>query len=336
MNPEAHERRVLLATWVYAHHNPGSGYAQLCHHLDARCLRSSDLALTRAPEGSLRWNVGRKLFDGQIFCAAMSSDLVHFLYAENHLRLLYASIRTLRVKRVGTVHLPLDYYSLPRSVAALACLDGIVTLTSGQADEVRAHLPDKQVRFIPHGCIMDHPYGRPDAHREATTFNVAVVGSNYRDWDTLTSVLRHASEGHADWRFHLVGLPPDRRNKYGAMRNAVVHNRLAEPDYYDILNRSHALFMPLTFATANNALLEAHSVGLPSVCTDLPAVRDYAVSTTRLFRSQEEAMERLRALAEQAGSDRILERTTTAREGAAFDWPAIARQVRAFHDALVA
>jgi len=39
--------------------------------------------------------------------------------------------------------------------------------------------------------------------------------------------------------------------------------------------RAHLLFLPLLDAWANNALLEAMSMGLPAVVTDLPAVREY-------------------------------------------------------------
>ncbi|MFH0908146.1 MAG: glycosyltransferase family 4 protein [bacterium] len=321
--------KLLLAAWMYPHHNASSGYGQLCRFVDAACIRSTDVALAQAPEGSLRWQFGRKWFDARILMAAARSDLVHFLYAENHLRLLFAAARCLhpRVKLVGTVHLPLDYYSLPHSIAALQKLDGIITLTSGQADEVHGHLPDKIVRFIPHGCIVDHPHRDRDAHREAASFNIAVVGSNYRDWTVLKSVMQQAADRHLDWRFHLIGLPAGRRREFESLPSAIVHSRLAEAEYYGVLNRSHVLFMPVTFATANNALLEAHSVGLPAVCTDLPGVRDYAVSSTALFSGAENALNLLHRLHDMSDDTFRGLRDQTRREGKTFSWPQIAQRV---------
>jgi glycosyltransferase involved in cell wall biosynthesis len=41
------------------------------------------------------------------------------------------------------------------------------------------------------------------------------------------------------------------------------------------MSRCLFVFLPLTFATANNALLEGLSLGVPVVCSDVPGVKDY-------------------------------------------------------------
>jgi hypothetical protein len=76
-------------------------------------------------------------------------------------------------------------------------------------------------------------------------------------------------------------------------------------------------------------------VGTPTLCSDLPAIHDYAVSTTRVFQSPEEALttleERARWTPEQESSAREITRC----EGHRFDWKNIAVEVRGVYRELL-
>ena len=51
---------------------------------------------------------------------------------------------------------------------------------------------------------------------------------------------------------------------------------LTDAELRDLYHSSDIAFIPLTNATANNAVLEAMASGIPLISTDLPAIRGTA------------------------------------------------------------
>ena len=344
MNPSPQDRCVsecrrswLAAAYIYPHHRRTSGYAQLCNHLPSRPLLSTNIPFSGGDEGSVKWRISRRLFDLTILGASLRADLLHFLYTENHLRLLFKTSKRLnpRLKLVGTLHQPLGYYTMENSLAALRCLDGIITLTSNQASEIRAALPEKNVWFVPHGGVFEKGPLPPDTSFGGPSFDIIVVGSNYRDWQILGEIIKQASGRFPNWKIHLVGAGERNRTRFGHCPNVTIHPRLSDEQYAARLRTSRVLLLPLTFATANNALLEAHSAGLPTVCSDLPGVHDYSISSTRFFRDTTEAIAQLEGLAAMDESSTKVLRTKTLEEGRRFDWPNIAREITQIYNELL-
>ncbi|MBP7828561.1 MAG: glycosyltransferase family 4 protein [Kiritimatiellae bacterium] len=321
--------RIVLADQYYPHHSRRSGYGALAAYVPARALRADLVPWGRAAEGSRRWWISRKLFDARVFLAALRADVLHLLYFENHLRALPRLLRRLRprLRLVGTLHQPVEAEDPIRGWARLRLLDDIITLTSGQAEEIRARLPAARVHFIPHGFVPRPETGTAGAWRTEPALQAVTVGANYRDWDALKQIMALAAARRADWRFHLVGLPETQKALFRSLPNAVVHPRLAEDAYFDLLDRCRALLLPMVFATANNALLEAHAAGLPAVCSALPGVADYATSTTRTFTTPEEAVALLGAAADAPPPAHEETRKRTAAEGQRFSWAALAPRI---------
>ena len=96
------------------------------------------------------------------------------------------------------------------------------------------------------------------------------------------------------------------------------------------------MVMPITEATANNAILESMACGLPLVVSDVGAVRDYVCPTSTALTPPSDA----RAMA-----DRVIdlleneaERGRMACEARnhvlAFAWPNIVRQLAAVYEAV--
>jgi glycosyltransferase involved in cell wall biosynthesis len=336
-NSDGGLNKVLMIKHVWGHHSHLGGSGVLCDYLPAPVLCASDWPWGDAPHGTRRWNAGRRLFDGIVLARGPFCRLIHFIHAENHPGALFRWLKRVnpKVKLLGTIHLPLDYYSLERSVAAFGHLDGIISLATWQVEEVRRRLPAVKVWHVPCGFDFEHPFRRPDREPPDSPLQVAVVGSNYRDWAMLAAVVDGARAGHPAWRFHLIGLPAARREEYRARPNAVVHGRLDDQEYFDTLARSHILLLPLTWATNNTAVLEAYSVGLPTLCSDLPAIRDYAVSTTRTFATAGQALEELRAVERQPRAERRAMRARTYAEGTQYDWRRIAERVRIVYGELL-
>jgi glycosyltransferase involved in cell wall biosynthesis len=122
---------------------------------------------------------------------------------------------------------------------------------------------------------------------------------------------------------------------FGKDPDTTTHARLSEEEYFKLLNGARALLLPLKFASANNALLEAHSVGLPSVCTDLPGVHDYSVGTTSFFMDAAGAISRLEKLAALDDASTKALRAQTLEEGRRFDWRNVAGDIARIYKELV-
>ena len=320
---------LLVASHIYSHHSPTSGYGQLCQYLPGRKLLSTDVPSNTATEGTLSWRINRRLFDLRVLRESRHAHLLHVLYAENHPSLLFSAIRRLNpaIKLVGTFHLPLGYRSMKKSLAMLKYFDGIIALTAAHAEEIRQALPGKKVWFIPHGRTFDHPYIDLEAPVRSPAFDIITVGSNYRDWMCYGQILKLARPHFPHWRFHLVGGGERGVYWFGKDPDVITHPRMTEEEYFRLLNSARALLLPLKFASANNALLEAHSVGLPAVCTDLPGIHDYSVSTTRFFKDAKGAVIQLEQLAalDEAATKSL--RTEIRKETRRFDWRNISREI---------
>jgi glycosyltransferase involved in cell wall biosynthesis len=89
--------------------------------------------------------------------------------------------------------------------------------------------------------------------------------------------------------------------------------------------------LPLTFATANNAYLEAHSLGIPTVVSNLPSVHDYATSQTLFFSGLQEAVHHLKTYQNMDRNVYLQIRHQIKEESKKFHWEAIARKVVDFY-----
>lgn len=323
---------------VYAHHSTLGGSGVLCDYLPGVQMRATDWPWGASPEGSRRWRIARRIFDGGILTRASRWRLVHFIHAELHPAFTYRTLRRIapQTRLLGTIHLPLDYYSMESSLRAFRNLHGIIALARWQVKQVRELLPEVQARWIPCGFDMEHPFRPRGTARSADgTFRVVTIGHNYRDWPATTAIIEQAAERHPDWRFHMVGLPADKRAWYAHRPNVIIEPRLDEADYFALIAKCDTLLLPLTFATNNTAVLEAYSVGTPTLCSDLPAIHDYAVSTTRVFQDADTALHALKERADWSPGQREEVSHTTHQEGRRFDWRNVAMEVLGFYRELL-
>lgn len=319
---------VLMIRHIFPHHSKLGGSGVLCDFLPGVEMRATDWPWGKEPEGSRLWRLGSRIFDLGILARAPFCRLVHFIHAEFHPRTTFRLLRRTapRTRLLGTIHLPLDYYSLEHTLRAYGHLHGIIALARWQVDQVRQLLPHVRAWWVPCGFDMDHAF-RPRAAAADGVFRVVTIGSNYRDWPLTEGILDLAAQQHPAWRFHMVGLPAKQREIYGRRPNVVIEPRLAEPDYFALIARCQTLLLPLNFATNNTAVLEAYSVGTPTLCSDLPAIHDYAVSTTRMFRSAPEALAVLEERAGWTAAQWDAVRAETSGDGRRFHWRNVARQV---------
>ena len=331
-------RRVLVARLRWDHHAGSSGYDRISHYLaPCECI---DFQPPPAMSGLNRF-AALSRFDLRIRMRSKGLWMTHVLYADSQ-AILAPGARS-GSRYVGTLHLPISPPGRARSslkdraIAArrrsvLGNFAGLIVLASSEVGLVQEAYPASRVQFIPHG--VEIPQGqdlRSPVSQPPDGFRIAVVGANYRNWDELDAILRIIARSRPRWTVHLVGVPRAQQTRFTAGETVVIEPRLDDPAYYGLIAHCDAMLLPLTFATANNALLEAHALGTPSVCSDLAGIRDYGLSTTRLFTGPSEAIDHLDQLSNTCESDRRALRMTTRTESARFGWPAIAERTRAFY-----
>lgn len=200
-------------------------------------------------------------------------DVTHFFYGD---QLLFPFKHKNGKKVVATVHMNLD--SRKRNpelfLKSLKSLDAVISLSTFQQKELQEKYGIKSF-FVPHG------FDRPEFNKQITSIdkskvNLVVSGSNYRDLDTLYAAIKHCLAYRSNIHFHLLGQPAKVKMELSSYANVTCYPRLDDDMYYSVIHDCDYNFLPLTFATANNALLEAQFLGVKSILPAISGIEDYA------------------------------------------------------------
>lgn len=204
---------------------------------------------------------------------AKEYDIVHYFYGDN-LKREFPSKRNYKV--VATVHMDVTKkHNKEKFLKILQSLDGVIVLSSSQ----KVFLEEMGIRaaFIPHG-FNQPKFNKVDTGINNESINIVVSGSNYRDIDTLYNSISYCAQNRQDVFFHLLGQPGGVKEMFSPFNNVKCYPRLDDDLYYSVISDCDYSFLPLTFATANNALLEAQFLGVKSILPLISGIDDYAAS----------------------------------------------------------
>ena len=202
---------------------------------------------------------------------AKEYDIVHYFYGDN-LKREFPPNRDYKV--VATIHMDITKKKeMEGFVRILNSLDGVVTLSTSQKKTLE-QLGVSSV-FIPHG-FNDPVFTTVDMGIDKRMINIVVSGSNYRDIETLHYAIDYCEKNRNDIRFHLLGQPSSIKDGLANKINAICYPRLDDDHYYSLMAACDFSFLPLTFATANNALLEAQFLGIKGILPQIEGISDYA------------------------------------------------------------
>ncbi len=297
--------RVLYSGFHYRHINPGSGYDQVVadhrHYVSGENLPFADRLESTRPR-----HLNFLLLDLLTLLRGLRYDTVHYFQPEATAYLSPWPLRLLGKRIVYTVNLDdKQWFGPSRSPHhrikqfSLRAAHAIVALSSQQREVFSQKLPDREVKFVPHGFTFTEvrePSLELFSNRATGQHRLVMIGANYRDFDMLEQIA--AQRGSRNVRIDLVGMDDATRKRFADHEGVFCHPRLDADSYEDLLWGSFALLLPLTFATANNALLEAYNAYLPAFLSRIDGVTDYVADGDQsLFSSPEEFWSKYDAVA---------------------------------------
>lgn len=205
-------------------------------------------------------------------------DITHIFYGDN---IIAPYKRLAKHKLVTTIHLDISKHKrLPKLfIRSLKGIDGVIVLSSLQEEQLTKM--GIKAKFIPHGfSTPNFNYAKPISFRTLNLdekVNIAVSGTNYRDITTLIKSISYTERNVPNIMFHIMGQRDQQLiHKLESHNNVICYNRLSDDEYFSVLQSCDYTFLPLSFATANNALLEAQFLGTKSILPDIPGIQDYA------------------------------------------------------------
>lgn len=271
--------KILFVGYKYLHHSKYGGYDWI-----SKYPKSDYFDIRTVPFLGPRWLEKR----GGRFVPAIATalsivlsrkyDVVHFFYADRCLPSPHFIRR--KTKVIATTHLRSSDYS-KKYISKLKRCDAVIALSSEEERKLQGF--GIHAVFLPHGfSIPQFTYKNPK-DLSSKKVNIFFSGSNYRDEQTFFYIAAQMHSLRPDIMFHAVGQCLDWKKRMSSMENITVYSFLSDDDYYSLLSECDYNFLPLTFATANNALLEAQALGITSILPKISGIEDYASEKCNLF-----------------------------------------------------
>jgi glycosyltransferase involved in cell wall biosynthesis len=280
-------RKVVLTGFKFKHHGEHAGYDLLHIHVPDRIwINRDDYDYTVQSwwqiKGLSRINLILEKWRDYRYILALKNALknastVHFLYPENTLS-IYPHEIPLSIKVIATFHQPqswwiqkLNHPGSSKELARYTRVNTAIVLSKELIPIVRDSIGIRDVKFIHHG--VDRRFFKPNTKKRARK-RVLVLGTWKRDLDLLETVLKLATQLDSEIEFRLIMLPRI-SNRYSKITRVTCLHNMSDDSLLDELQQNSILFLPLVEATANNALLEAASCGLPIMATYHDSLTDY-------------------------------------------------------------
>lgn len=307
---------MIALSFSFPHHGKYSSYHRLLHY-----LKSSD----RIVDASLpswvysryfnprditqKYWRARKEREAWKYSERENHSWMHYLYPE-HSYFVGKKLYKPDTKLVMSCHLPEE--ALERGgdkrkalKEGLSISNTLIVMSPDYLEYYQSLAPDAKVIFIPHGIDVHYfkPAGDSRVNRKSDQINVLTVGNMLRDFETLAKVMNIAAQNSVKWKFQVVALK-DRLDYLDGLLTESARAiyeplcKISNDHLLRLYQKSDLLYLPLLDATANNAVVEAMSCGLPMLLTDFPATRAYAQDTAQYIsgRNPDDAFARIKEM----------------------------------------
>jgi glycosyltransferase involved in cell wall biosynthesis len=202
-------------------------------------------------------------------CLAGQVDLIHFLDGEHSGQFLPHLLRSVgsKVRTVATFHQPPELLEELIDPSVVGYFDHIILMSPSQRPYFEGRVPAGRISVILHGVDAEFFHPAPQ-ERAPGPIRCVTAGHWMRDWCVFHSVAKRMPSVE----FHVVTA---RETGVEDLPNVFRHVGVDDTTLASLYRTADILFLPLNDTTANNTLLEGIASGLPTVTTDLPAVRAY-------------------------------------------------------------
>lgn len=334
--------RVHLVRTHWAHWGAHSGINQFVKYLDPSQV---DVREQLVVDGNRNWRTVNtaarpvfrrftsdyyKLSDlvGEVRALAETSwhrpDVLHFLDGDTSAQLVpHLGGRQRRMRVMASYHQPPDILRQIVSPRLARSLDRIIAVSPDQTEFFASLVGHERTSTILHG--IDTDFFRPTEPLEAPrrVFRCLTVGFWLRDFELLGRITRRLYD--FDVEFHIVA------PEVGALditSRIKWHRHISDIDLLALYQQCDVLLLPLTAATANNALLEGLACGLPILTTELSSVKAYLGDAEAILAARGDERALVDGIIHLQSNTTVRERMgqTSRRRAEQLDWRHIASQ----------
>lgn len=300
--------KVLFSGFRDQRHSKFGGYDWIHFYPDSDYLSDKNVPLGFIKVGQSGKVINLRILDFLTRIKAKRYDLVHYFYGD--LGIFNPLPKKRKYKAVATIHCNTDQLE-PHHDNIIECIksfDAVIVLNSQQQKYLKEKYEINSY-FIPHGFnkpTFEHLDVRDFVDFDNTKVNVITIGKQYRDYETLENVIDN--QPNENVHFYLVGLKSDLKEKFSKKKNVTVCGFLNDDQYYSLLDACDWSFLPLLYATANNALMESHYLGVPCILPNITGVSDYADFENNVFySSSSEVLDIFSSLSKQSKKKELIE-----------------------------
>lgn len=320
------------------HHAAHSGYDQLAKYVRAKPYRDGPLykltgkinhkRLESFPAYHTPWYSGWALRREIAICARTTMfparTLFHWFYAENDVRVCSQWRWRWNNRFVASFHQPPEYLdSHVADKSYIRGLDGIIVMAEAQIPYMSQFVPKERVFCVPHGVATEH--WKPDPavpRRKEPTF--LFVGVWLRDIEMAKATIQKCAAAGLPAKFRVVTFP-DRVPEFQVLPNTTVLTKIPDAQLLEEYRSAHALFLPLSMSTANNAVLESMSCGTGIISTRTGGTSEYVTEGCGTLVPPRDVDAAVAAIRDICKSRQLVEKTGKAARERSFhyDWKKI-------------
>jgi len=333
---------VLMLSTSRAAHASRSGYSLLAEYIPGSEVLTAErrpptdilgrvarFGLSRAAitswyqlaSASLEWRAWQRIRGG-------FEGVVHVLWADSDLGVLDYLVRPAKQALCCTFHSsPDDLRKLIRFPDRLLNLRRIVLMSSSQVQYfLDCGVSEECICVIPHG--VDTAYFHPAARPETAKFTVLSVGSYKRNFPLLLEVCRRLKDNR-DVEFRIV-TAPSFHPLFENLPNVTCEANLTDEELLNAYQFASCYLMTAEDATANNALLESMSCGLPVIAEGVGGITEYTTRDCALITPPQKAEQIAEGILALQDCTRLREQMGGAarRRAIELDWKYIANLTR--------
>jgi len=278
---------TAIVGFRFRHHGKHSGYDQIVSYLENVYYLNRNhydlmLLLKNVPLPSRIVVFLNKIRDWLFYfklrkiCSNTNIKYIHFIYPENTLAFCPFEIPCDKIV-IATFHQPLEFFEhIFRNCSRIEVrnfrrVNKAILLSKDKIFNFKELTGIENIVFIPHGVNRD--FFRPSPNlRESNC--ILFLGNWLRDFEIASIVFRKLNK-QFDYLKIIVICDKEFHCHFMGINGITLLHSISDSELLIYLQSVSLLFLPLKGATANNAIIESASCGLPIVATGLPAIEDY-------------------------------------------------------------